>query len=143
MDTELVKSKTFKTFKTFKRSKRYKRSKKKNKKRFLPRLPIQPRRLRKYKSAVDKHKLLALQLVKKNGPVIDYKNLILLKKCITDNGKILPKRINRITAKQQRSIARAVKNARIIGLLPFMGMSRKITDKKEVDKDFFLVKPKI
>ena len=129
--------------KPLKWDKRKKRSKKKKKKRFLPRLPIQLRRVRKYKSAIDKETLFTFQILGKKEEVIDYKNLILLKKCVTDNGKILPKRINRITAKQQRYIAKAVKNARIIGLLPFMGTSMKITNTKEVDKDFFSIKPKI
>jgi small subunit ribosomal protein S18 len=51
---------------------------------------------------------------------IDYKNVVLLRKFITGEGKILPRRINGLTAKQQRNIAKAIKNARMVGLLPFI-----------------------
>lgn len=55
---------------------------------------------------------------------IDYKNVILLRKCITAQGKILPRRISGLTAKQQRSVAKAIKNARMVGLLPFVNKSK-------------------
>ncbi len=51
---------------------------------------------------------------------LDYKNIFLLQQFITVEGKILPRRISRLTAKQQRNMAKAIKNARIIGLLPFV-----------------------
>ena len=56
--------------------------------------------------------------------IIDYKNLVLLKKFITSEGKILPRRVSGLTAKQQRHIAKAIKNARMIGLLPFIIKSK-------------------
>ena len=46
------------------------------------------------------------------------------KKFITVEGKILPRRISGLTAKQQRNIAKAIKNARMIGLLPFIKKSQ-------------------
>jgi small subunit ribosomal protein S18 len=55
---------------------------------------------------------------------IDYKNIVLLRKFITAEGKILPRRINGLTAKQQRHMAKAIKNARMIGLLPFINKSQ-------------------
>lgn len=55
---------------------------------------------------------------------IDYKNIVLLRKFITAEGKILPRRINGLTAKQQRYMAKAIKNARMIGLLPFINKSQ-------------------
>nr|YP_006666473.1 ribosomal protein S18 [Trebouxiophyceae sp. MX-AZ01]AFQ93828.1 ribosomal protein S18 [Trebouxiophyceae sp. MX-AZ01] len=55
---------------------------------------------------------------------IDYKNIVLLRKFITAEGKILPRRNSRLTAKQQRYIARAVKNARVAGLLPFINKNQ-------------------
>jgi len=55
---------------------------------------------------------------------IDYKNIVLLRKFITSEGKILPRRINGLTAKQQRHMAKAIKNARMIGLLPFINKSQ-------------------
>ncbi|MGK7944219.1 MAG: 30S ribosomal protein S18 [Microcystaceae cyanobacterium] len=51
---------------------------------------------------------------------IDYKDTDLLRKFITERGKILPRRITGLTAKQQRDLTRAVKQARAIALLPFV-----------------------
>jgi small subunit ribosomal protein S18 len=56
----------------------------------------------------------------KSGDIIDYKNVDLLRKFITEQGKILPRRITRLNAKQQRSITRAIKQARVLGSLPFV-----------------------
>jgi len=56
----------------------------------------------------------------KTGDPIDYKDVELLKKFITDRGKILPRRLTGLTAKQQRDLTTAVKRARIIALLPFV-----------------------
>ncbi|MCX7678426.1 MAG: 30S ribosomal protein S18 [Spirochaetes bacterium] len=52
--------------------------------------------------------------------VIDYKNVELLSKFITDRGKILPRRITGNCAKHQRIVAQQIKRARIIALLPFV-----------------------
>ena len=51
---------------------------------------------------------------------IDYKNVVLLRKYISAEGKILPRRVTGLTAKQQRYMAKAIKNARMMGLLPFV-----------------------
>lgn len=51
--------------------------------------------------------------------LIDYKNPEILKRFITDRGKIIPRRISGATAKQQRSICQAVKRARYLSLLPY------------------------
>ncbi|MBC7825758.1 MAG: 30S ribosomal protein S18 [Candidatus Parcubacteria bacterium] len=51
---------------------------------------------------------------------IDYKDVDLLRKFITERGKILPRRITGLTAKQQRHITVAIKRARIMALLPFI-----------------------
>lgn len=51
---------------------------------------------------------------------IDYKDVDLLRKFITERGKILPRRITGLTAKQQRRLTVAVKRARILALLPFI-----------------------
>jgi small subunit ribosomal protein S18 len=69
------------------------------------------------------------QKSKKNFPLqsrpgtIDYKNVVLLRKFISADGKILPRRVSRLNAKQQRYIANAIKNARMVGLLPFINYS--------------------
>ncbi len=51
---------------------------------------------------------------------IDYKDIELLRKFITERGKLLPRRITGLTAKQQRDLTAAVKRARIVALLPFI-----------------------
>jgi small subunit ribosomal protein S18 len=51
---------------------------------------------------------------------IDYKDVDLLSKFITDRGKILPKRVTGTCAMHQREVARAIKRARIIALLPYV-----------------------
>lgn len=51
--------------------------------------------------------------------VIDYKNTDLLKRYVTDDGKIRPRRETGACAKHQRQVARAVKRARHMALLPF------------------------
>ena len=55
----------------------------------------------------------------RSGATIDYKDAELLKKFITERGKILPSRITGNCAKHQRQVMRAVKRARLISLLPF------------------------
>jgi small subunit ribosomal protein S18 len=51
---------------------------------------------------------------------IDYKDADVLRRFITDRGKILPRRITGTCAKHQRALAVAIKRARIIALLPFV-----------------------
>lgn len=51
---------------------------------------------------------------------IDYKDVDLLRKFITERGKILPRRITGLTAKQQRNLTQAIKRARILALLPYV-----------------------
>tara|TARA_B100000965_G_scaffold177506_1_gene148122 strand:+ start:133 stop:354 length:222 start_codon:yes stop_codon:yes gene_type:complete len=67
-------------------------------------------------NSLFKQKLSPIKL----GDPIDYKDVELLKKFITDRGKILPRRLTGLTAKQQRDLTTAVKRARIIALLPFV-----------------------
>nr|YP_009450116.1 ribosomal protein S18 [Burmannia oblonga]ANK36313.1 ribosomal protein S18 [Burmannia oblonga] len=51
---------------------------------------------------------------------IDYKNIIFINQFISKQGKILSRRVNRLTLKHQRLITIAVKQARILSLLPFI-----------------------
>ena len=51
---------------------------------------------------------------------VDYKDIDLLRKFITDQGKILPKRSTGLTSKQQKKLTKAIKQARILSLLPFL-----------------------
>ncbi len=57
------------------------------------------------------------------APEIDYKNPSLLERFISEGGRILPSRITNVSAKKQRKLKVAIKRARIIGLLPFLGGS--------------------
>ncbi|WP_083172317.1 30S ribosomal protein S18 [secondary endosymbiont of Trabutina mannipara] len=50
---------------------------------------------------------------------IDYKDISMLKNYITENGKIVPSRITGTSAKYQRQLARAIKRARYLSLLPY------------------------
>ena len=54
-----------------------------------------------------------------NAPVIDYKDVKLLQRFISERGKIVPSRITAVSSKKQRELARAVKRARFLALLPY------------------------
>jgi len=56
--------------------------------------------------------------------VVDYKDTALLRKFISDRGKIRARRVTGVTVQQQREIARAVKNAREMALLPYSSSAR-------------------
>tara|TARA_B100000989_G_scaffold293013_1_gene269789 strand:- start:1208 stop:1471 length:264 start_codon:yes stop_codon:yes gene_type:complete len=53
----------------------------------------------------------------KGAPNVDYKNIKLLKKYISENGKILPSRITSVSQKKQRELSTSIKRARNLGLL--------------------------
>ena len=53
----------------------------------------------------------------KGSPVIDYKNIKLLKKYVSENGKILPSRITNVSQKKQRELALSIKRARNLALI--------------------------
>jgi small subunit ribosomal protein S18 len=55
---------------------------------------------------------------------IDYKDTDLLRKFISDRGKIRSRRVTRVSAQQQRLLARAIKNAREMALLPYASSAR-------------------
>jgi small subunit ribosomal protein S18 len=55
-----------------------------------------------------------------NAPRIDYKDVKLLQRFISERGKIVPSRITAVSAKKQRELAQAIKRARFLGLLPYM-----------------------
>ncbi|GAA0370984.1 30S ribosomal protein S18 [Streptomyces blastmyceticus] len=55
---------------------------------------------------------------------IDYKDTDLLRKFISDRGKIRSRRVTRVTAQQQRQLSRAIKNAREMALLPYSGTGK-------------------
>jgi len=55
---------------------------------------------------------------------IDYKDTALLRKFISDRGKIRSRRVTGLTVQQQKQIARAIKNAREMALLPYTSSGR-------------------
>ena len=68
----------------------------------------QRRRKKKFATSVQNH-----------IDYIDYKDVELLKRYISEKGKILPRRVTGTCAKHQRTLTVAIKRARIMGLLPF------------------------
>lgn len=74
------------------------------------------RRVSKVKSSA-KYKLTA-------DVVINFKNIPLLQKYVTERGKILPRRVTGVTAKEQRKLAGAIKQARFLGLLETGGVNK-------------------
>lgn len=59
-----------------------------------------------------------------NRRIIDYKHCGLLQRYIGLGGKILPRRQTRLTAKQQRYVAKTIKSARVMALLPFVSKEK-------------------
>ena len=55
-----------------------------------------------------------------NAPKIDYKDVKLLQRYVSERGKIVPSRITAVSAKKQRELAQAIKRARFLGLLPYV-----------------------
>ena len=55
-----------------------------------------------------------------NAPRIDYKDVKLLQRFLSERGKIVPSRITAVSAKKQRLLAQAIKRARFLSLLPYL-----------------------
>jgi small subunit ribosomal protein S18 len=55
-----------------------------------------------------------------NAPKIDYKDVKLLQRFVSERGKIVPSRITAVSAKKQRELAQAIKRARFLALLPYL-----------------------
>ena len=53
----------------------------------------------------------------KNAPVIDYKNIKLLKRYTSDTGRILPSRITSVSLKKQKILSKSIKRSRLLGLI--------------------------
>ena len=56
----------------------------------------------------------------KKSEKIDYKNIELLKKYVTEQGKIIPRRATGVTVQEQRKLAKAIKRARVLAFFPFV-----------------------
>lgn len=76
-------------------------------------------RVKKYRKPMPRKKVCAFCVDKSSA--IDYKDVAKLRRYITENGKILPRRQTGICAIHQRELAQAIKRARIMALLPFKG----------------------
>ena len=67
----------------------------------------------------------------KTDDLIDYKDVELLSKFLTEQGKILPRRLTGLTTKQQTKLTKAIKKARLLSLLPFVNLLEYILDQRE------------
>nr|QJD20892.1 ribosomal protein S18 [Trifolium alexandrinum] len=88
---------------------------------------------RKYKKSKKKSFRRRLSPIQP-GDRIDYKNISLLCRFLSKQGKILSRRVNKLTLKQQRLITIAVKQARILSLLPFVNSSTFNNNKNNNEK---------
>ena len=61
-----------------------------------------------------------LPVYRDGAPKIDYKDVKLLQRYVSERGKIMPSRITAVSAKKQRELAKAIKRARNLALLPFL-----------------------
>ena len=55
-----------------------------------------------------------------NAPKIDYKDVKLLQRFVSERGKIVPSRITAVSSKKQRELAQAIKRARYLALMPYI-----------------------
>lgn len=55
-----------------------------------------------------------------NAPQIDWKNTRLLSRYISERGKIIPSRITAVSQKKQRELAKAIKQSRYMGMMPYV-----------------------
>ena len=53
----------------------------------------------------------------KNTPIVDYKNISLLKKYVSDNGKIISSKITSVSFNKQRKLTKEIKKAKVLGLI--------------------------
>nr|DBA09258.1 TPA_asm: ribosomal protein S18 [Corydalis lupinoides] len=77
-----------------------------------------------------------------SGDRIDYRNITLISQFMSDLGKILPRRVSRLTLKQHGFITLAIKQARTLSLLPFFRPKTKKKDPKKKEKPFERKRPK-
>ena len=76
------------------------------------------------KAPLRKPKKKVCAFCKDKATYIDYKDTALLRKFISDRGKIRARRVTGVSSQQQRQIAKAIKNAREMALLPYTSTAR-------------------
>nr|YP_009333047.1 30S ribosomal protein S18 [Paeonia veitchii]ALS20243.1 30S ribosomal protein S18 [Paeonia veitchii] len=76
-----------------------------------------------------------------SGGRIDYRNLSLISRFISEQGKILSRRMNRLTLKQQRLITIAIKQVRILSSLPFLNNEKQF-EKPSRPLELLVLEPK-
>ena len=65
----------------------------------------------------DMKLLKACPLSGKNAPKVDYKNIKLLKRYVSESGRILPSRVTSVSLNKQRELSQSIKRARLLALL--------------------------
>ena len=76
------------------------------------------------KPPLRKPKMKVCQFCKKDAPTIDYKDTTLLRKFVSDRGKIRARRVTGNCTQHQRDIAMAIKNSREMALMPYSSTAR-------------------
>ena len=74
------------------------------------------------RKSVNKKKIMPVKTTRVDN--IDYKDIATLRKFISDRGKIRARRVTGVSVQEQRKIAKAVKNAREMALLPYSSSAR-------------------
>lgn len=77
------------------------------------------RRKSNFRGGGFRHRRKMCEFCKNKEVPIDYKDTVALKKCISESGKIMPRRMTGCCAKHQRALTLAVKRARQVALLPY------------------------
>tara|TARA_B100000029_G_C17034616_1_gene763548 strand:- start:41 stop:307 length:267 start_codon:yes stop_codon:yes gene_type:complete len=87
------------------------------------------KKIKRFKKKGTKHSKLTLfqkpevkffkpcPLSGKNAPTIDYKNIRILKRYVSETGRILPSRVTAVSLKKQRELSKSIKKARLLALI--------------------------
>ena len=61
----------------------------------------------------------------KNSPIIDYKDIKMLNRYVSEKGKIIPSRITNVSRSKQKDLSKAIKRARFLALIPYTDKHKK------------------
>ena len=70
-------------------------------------------------SSLNKRKRRGCPFTGPDALSVDYKDIRLLQRYLTESGKIIPSRVSNVSAKPQRDLSKAIKRARLLALLPY------------------------